>query len=160
MKRLALVLLLAALGLGLHAQVGLYGIFYDATLAEADSILNAEGFAVGNLNTGNLVSYYPLNNPKTDVVTLVMNPETKTVAGWLVQYNAANTEAEDNYVFFQLNKMHNDWFKEYEETDQFVWFLNDTRTVHLVYRDNGAMTVLYYDSNYDPLFGTGKKKEK
>ena len=160
MKRIALLLIVLALGMGLYAQVGLYGLFYDATLAEADSILLAEGFTVGNLNTGNLVSYYPLNNPKTDVLTLVMNPETKTVAGWLVQYSASNTEAEDNYVFFQLNKMHNDWFKEYEETDQLVWFLTDTRTVHLVYRDNGSMTVLYYDSNFDSLFGTGKKKDK
>ena len=154
MKRLALLVITLCLGLGLYAQVGLYGIFYDASMAEADSILIEEGFEVGDANTGSLVNYYPVGNSKVEALTLIMNPESKSVVGWLVQYNAKNTEEEDNFVFLQLNRMHRDWFKEYKETDQLVWFLTETRTVHLVYRDNGSMTVLYYDSVYDKLFGT------
>ncbi|HNX36905.1 MAG TPA: hypothetical protein PL124_04770 [Candidatus Cloacimonadota bacterium] len=151
-KRFILLSLMLLLGLGLFAQTGLYFLSYDDTITEADSILTDQGFQVANDNTGNLIRYYPMNNPKIKVVSLIMNPDFKTVAGWQVVYNADNSEADDNYVFQQLTKMHNDWFKNYEETGQIVWFLTDTRTVHLVYLDDGSLTVLYYDSKFDKLF--------
>ncbi len=152
LKRFALLLVLVLAGICLHAQTGLYGLFYDALLSEADSILVAEGFEVASDNVGNMIHYYPVKNDKVDFVTLVMNPDTHTLAGWLVQYNKDNTEEEDNYVFKQLTKMHFDWFKNYEETGQIVWFLSKTRTVHMVYREDGSLTVLYYDSKFEPLF--------
>ena len=93
------------LGLGLFAQTGLYFLSYDDTITEADSILTDQGFQVANDNTGNLIRYYPMNNPKIKVVSLIMNPDFKTVAGWQVVYNADNSEADDNYVFQQLTKI-------------------------------------------------------
>ena len=83
---------------------------------------------------------------------MVVIPETYRLAGWMIKYNPDNSEEEDNRVFNSLIECHRDWFKNYPETGQIVWLLNEGKTVHLVYLDSGQLSVLYYNSAYDNLF--------
>ncbi len=39
-----------------------------------------------------------------------------------------------------------------EETQQLIWFLSTTRTVHVIYTEDNSLTVLYYDNKYPELF--------
>jgi len=43
-----------------------------------------------------------------------------------------------------------------EETQQLIWFLTNTRTLHVMYAQDGSLTALYYDSYFADLFRMGK----
>lgn len=152
MKRYSLIILLLLASLAIFAQTGLYYLSYDAPMAEADSLLIAQGFMPYEAISPTMFSYAPQNNDKVELITIVVEPVNHTLVGWLIRYNPNNTEEEDNLVFENLNQAHSNWFKQYEETGQIVWFLTPERFASMVYLDGGQLTVLYYDSNYDSLF--------
>lgn len=152
MKYTLLFALLALACAGLFAQIGLYNLAYNMPLLEADSLLVRQGFLPERPEDPTMVHYYPRQNTKVESITLVVIPDTYRLAGWMIKYNPNNTEEEDNRVFNTLIATHRDWFKNYPETGQIVWLLDEGRTVHLVYLDSGQLSVLYYNAEYDNLF--------
>lgn len=147
---IAFVLVLAAAGL--FAQTGLFHLAYDMPLLQADSMLVRMGFMPSRPESASMVHYHSVRNPKVEDISLIVNPETVRLVGWMIKYNPSNTEEEDNRVFNSLIEMHRDWFRNYSETGQIVWLLDEGKTVHLIYLENGQLSVLYYDSDYDSLF--------
>ncbi|MDY0152638.1 MAG: hypothetical protein RBS43_10235 [Candidatus Cloacimonas sp.] len=151
MKKLYLLLLLLVCTLGLFAQSGLFNLSYAILATEADSILALSNFE--NTATGvNTITYTPTDNDLVSAIILFIEPKTERMIGWFIKYNPDNTEENDDYVLKTLQQMHGEKNHMDEETQQLVWFLSTTRTVHVMYAEDNSLTVLYYDSHFQELF--------
>ncbi|PKN73497.1 MAG: hypothetical protein CVU50_01925 [Candidatus Cloacimonetes bacterium HGW-Cloacimonetes-3] len=155
MKKIIILLFLITCGLGLYAQTGLFNLSYALTFAEADSILNSHGFFAKDSGT-DLVRFFPTKNKFIDAVSVFVEPKSKRIIGWFVKYNPENTEDNDQYIIKTISEMHGEKNHYDEDTEQLIWFLSTTRTVHVMYATDGGLTVLYYDSYFHDLFDLNK----
>ncbi len=157
MKRLFILLLLMTGCFGLNAQTGLFNLSYAIPIEEADSLLALSDFYTPNIND-NLVRYYPENSNFVEAILVFVEPQTRRIIGWFIKYSPDNSEEDDAYVLQTLQEMHgkNNYFDE--ETQQLIWFLSTTRSVHIMYADDNSLTVLYYDSYFPELFHLKDKK--
>lgn len=155
MKKIIFLLITLALSAGLFAQSGLFNLSYGMTLEEADSILGAAGFqAEGSQKSA--VKYYSDINELVSAILVFLEPNTQRIAGWFIKYNPANGEDNDHLVIERISNMHGVTNDFEEETQQLIWFLSNTRTLHVMYAQDGSLTALYYDSYFADLFSMGK----
>ncbi|MDD4309941.1 MAG: hypothetical protein PHO32_06135 [Candidatus Cloacimonetes bacterium] len=158
MKKISILLFLVTLALGLFAQSGLFDLSYAIKLVEADSIMVYNGF-VGSEPANNMVKYTPAANDLVSAIILFVEPKTQRMIGWFVKYNSENTEENDDYVVRTLAKLHGETNHFDDDTQQLIWYLSTTRTVHVMYSADNSLTVLYYDSHFPELFKTHKTPE-
>jgi len=151
MKRLIILLMLIAGSIALSAQTGLFNLSYAIPIEEADSLLALSNFYTTDLNE-NLVRYYPKDSDLVEAILVFLEPQTRYVIGWFIKYNPDNTEENDAFVLQALQELHGKTNHFDEETNQLIWFLSTTRTVHIMYADDNSLTVLYYDSYFAELF--------
>lgn len=157
MKRICVLIFLLAVSWSLFAQSGLFDLSYAIPWVEADSLLMTNGFSAQE-NANNQVKYYSAANPLVSAIILFVEPKTQRMVGWFVKYSAENTEENDNYVLETLAKLHGKTNHYDEETQQLIWYLSTTRTVHVMYAADNSLTVLYYDSYFPELFKTHKEE--
>lgn len=154
MKKTILLLITLALSWGLFAQSGLFNLSYGMTLDEADAILGQAGFhAEGSQK--NAVKYYSDINEFVSAIMVFLEPNTQRVAGWFIRYNPTNGEDNDHLVIDRIANMHGETNHFEEDTQQLIWFLTNTRTLHVMYAQDGSLTALYYDSYFADLFEMG-----
>jgi hypothetical protein len=151
LKRIILIALALAMFAGLSAQRGLFNLEYDISLAEADAILAEAGFFAEG-SEEDAVKYYSDINLYVSAVLVFVEPKSKKVAGWFIKYNAENGEDNDHMVIDRISGMHGETNHFDEDTQQLIWFLTDTRTLHVMYAMDGSLTALYYNSLYPELF--------
>jgi len=151
LKKLLLITALLTLALGLAAQTGLFNLAYGMTLAEADSLLALSTFYPEG-SERNAVKYYSDVNAFVEAILVFIEPKSQRVAGWFVKYFADNGADNDDLVIQRIIKMHGDKNFMEEGTEQLVWFLTDTRSLHVLYSLDGSLTALYYDSHFPELF--------
>jgi len=156
MKRLFILLLLLIGCFGLNAQTGLFNLSYAIPIEEADSLLALSDFYTPNIND-NLVRYYPENSNYVEAILVFVEPQTRRIIGWFIKYSPDNSEEDDAYVLQTLQEMHGKTNHFDEETQQLIWFLSTTRSVHIMYADDNSLTVLYYDSYFRELFHINDK---
>lgn len=155
MKKLSILLFLIACSAGLFAQAGLFNLEYAIPVAQADSILALSEFH--RTGTGlHTITYMRDNDSLVTAIVLFVEPKTERMIGWFVKYNPNNTEENDDFVIRTLQQLHGETNHMDEETQQLIWFLSTTRTVHVMYAGDNSLTVLYYDSYFPELF---KSKE-
>lgn len=140
---------------GLHAQTGLFNLSYAIPFAEADSLLNSYGFFAKDADK-DLVRFFPKDNKLIDAVITFIEPKSQRIIGWFIKYNPENSKDNDQYVLQTIKDMHGDKNHFDEETEQLIWFLSTTRTVHVMYAEDGGLTILYYDSYFHDLFDLKK----
>lgn len=151
MKKILLILIALSLYIGLAAQTGLFGLSYGITLAEADSILaNATFFPEGSEE--DVVKYYSDVNELVAAILVFIEPQSQRVAGWFVKYSSENGEDNDHLVIDRISNMHGEKNHFDKDTQQLIWFLSTTRTLHVLYSADGSLTALYYDSYFPDLF--------
>ena len=156
LKKIILLLIALALGAGLFAQEGLFNLSYGMSLEEADTILGAAGFhAEGSQKDA--VKYYSDINEFVAAILVFLEPNTQRVAGWFIKYNPTNGEDNDHLVIDRISNMHGETNHFEEETQQLIWFLTNTRTLHVMYAQDGSLTALYYDSYFANLFEMNKQ---
>ncbi len=155
MNKIIILLFLVTCGLGLHAQTGLFNLSYAITFAQADSILNSHSFFAKDSDK-DLVRFFSEENKFIEAVITFMEPKSKRIIGWFVKYKPENTEDNDQYVIKTISEMHGEKNHYDEDTEQLIWFLSTTRTVHVMYAADGGLTVLYYDSFFKDLFDLKK----
>lgn len=151
MKKIILLILASCLFGGLFAQQGLFSLSYGITMAEADSILAISGFFAGN-SESDVVKYHSDINEFVEAILLFIEPKSGRLAGWFVKYNSENGEDNDHLVIDRISNMHGETNHFDEETQQLIWYLSTTRTVHVLYSEDGSLTALYYDSHFPKLF--------
>jgi len=145
---------MVALGSGLFAQSGLFNLSYGMSLAEADSILGLASFhAEGSEKSA--VKYYSDINEFVSAILVFLEPNTQRIAGWFIKYDVENGEDNDHLVIDRIANMHGETNHFEEETQQLIWFLTNTRTLHVMYAQDGSLTALYYDSYFADLFDMG-----
>jgi inactivated superfamily I helicase len=154
LKKIIFLLTMLALGSGLFAQSGLFNLSYGMTLAEADSILTLATFHAEG-SEKNAVKYYSDINEFVSAVLVFLEPNTQRVAGWFIKYDPENGEDNDHLVIDRISNMHGETNHFEEETQQLIWFLTNTRTLHVMYAQDGSLTALYYDSYFADLFDMG-----
>jgi hypothetical protein len=154
-KKLLLLIIALTCALGLSAQVGLFNLAYGMTLAEADSLLALATFHAEGSDK-NIVKYYSDINAFVQAILVFIEPESQRLAGWFVKYYADNGEDNDDLVIQRIIGMHGDKNFMEEGTDQLVWFLSTTRSLHVLYSPDGSLTALYYDSHFPELFDLKK----
>lgn len=155
LKKIILLILCACLFGGLYAQKGLFSLSYGLTLAEADSVLAISGFFPEN-SEKDVVKYYSDINEFVEAILVFVEPKSQRIAGWFVKYNSDNGEDNDHLVIDRIANMHGETNHFDEETQQLIWFLSTTRTVHVMYSEDGSLTALYYDSHFPELFNLKK----
>lgn len=158
MKKIIVLLFLAACALGLSAQTGLFNLSYAMPFAEADSLMNFHKYFAKD-SQDNQVRYYSTENKFIDAVIVFVEPKSRRLIGWFIKYNPGNTEDNDTYVIHTISQMHGEKNHYDEDTQQLIWFLSTTRTVHVMYAEDGGMTVLYYDSYFHDLFNLDGNKQ-
>jgi len=151
MNKLLVLIILVAVCTGLFAQAGLFNLSYAIPLVEADSLMALSGFAARD-TTDNMVRYFPANNDLVEAIIVFVEPKTQRIVGWFIKYNPANTEENDAYVMETLQQIHGEKNHYDEETQQLIWFLSTTRTVHVLYGEDNSLTILYYDAHFSDLF--------
>ncbi len=151
MNKLLILLLLLLAGFALQAQTGLFNLSYTIPLTEADSLLALSGFHAKDSENG-IVRYFPENNDLVSAILVFVEPKTQRIIGWFIKYSPNNTEENDTYVMETLQQLHGKTNHYDEDTQQLIWFLSTTRTVHVVYAEDNSLTVLYYDSFFSDLF--------
>jgi len=132
-------------------EKGLFGLSYGLTLAEADSILALATFFPEESEKGS-VKYYSDVNTFVEAILLFIEPKSKRLAGWFVKYDKNNGEDNDHLVIDRIANMHGENNHFDDETQQLIWFLSTTRSVHVMYSRDGSLTALYYDSHFPELF--------
>ena len=151
MKRLAILLILIAGCFALRAQTGLFNLSYAIPIEEADSLLTQIDFYTPNFND-NLVRYYPKTSSYVEAILVFVEPKTRRMVGWFIKYSPDNSEEDDAYILQTLQELHGKTNQYDEETQQLIWFLSTTRSVHIMYADDNSLTVLYYDAHFPELF--------
>lgn len=151
MKHILLIIILLACTAGLFAQSGLFNLAYGMSLAEVDSTLARAGFKA-ETSEKHTVKYYSEINEFVSAILVILEPNSQRVAGWFVKYNADNGEDNDHLVIDRISYMHGETNHYDEETQQLIWFLTNTRTLHVMYAQDGSLTALYYDSYFADLF--------
>ncbi|MDD2228996.1 MAG: hypothetical protein PHY48_06260 [Candidatus Cloacimonetes bacterium] len=151
MKKIILLFVLITCAWGLFAQSGLFNLSYAMTFAEADSVLNAQGFFAKDSGK-DLVRYYPKDNKLTSAIITFLEPKSQRIIGWFIKFEPSNSEDYDKIVIKTISDMHGEKNHFDEDTEQLIWFLSTTRTVHVMYADDGGLTVLYFDSFFQDLF--------
>ncbi|HCM16607.1 MAG TPA: hypothetical protein DHW79_11885 [Candidatus Cloacimonas sp.] len=156
LKKILFILIGLMMMVGLNAQVGLFELAYDMTLEEADGILALMGF-LPEESEEDAVKYYSDLNQFVSAILVFVEPNTKRVAGWFVKYNSENGEDNDHLTISRIAQMHGKTNHFDEETQQLIWFLTDSRTLHVMYAADGSLTALYYNSLFPELFTMREK---
>lgn len=156
MKKILLILTGLTLMVGLCAQRGLFNLEYDMTLEQVDGVLAVSGFYPED-SEEDAVKYYSDINLFVSAILVFMEPKTKRVAGWFIKYNAENGEDNDHLVIDRITKMHGETNHYDEDTQQLIWFMTDTRTLHVMYSFDGSLTALYYNALFPELFNMREK---
>lgn len=151
MNKLIILLLLLLAAFSLQAQTGLFNLSYAIPLSEADSLLALSGFQAKDTG-GDIVRYYNNDSDLVDAILVFVEPKTQRMIGWFIKYNANNTEENDAFVMETLQELHGKTNHFDEETQQLIWFLSTTRTVHVIYAEDNSLTVLYFDNKFPELF--------
>ncbi len=151
MKDIILMAIMLMLAVGLCAQGGLFDLYYDAPLETAHQIMLENGFELFD-SRANIGEYRSSSNIHVTNILLLVSPENKTLAGWLVKYSKENTAENDSYVLDTLKKLYGETNHYDTDTEQLIWFLTDARTVHVMYSEFDELIVLYYDSRFPNLF--------
>ncbi len=153
-----IIILILALGFvaGLSAQKGLFNLSYGISLSDADSLLALSGFFAEG-SEEDAVKYYSDINEFVEAIMLFVEPKSGLLAGWFVKYNMENGEDNDHLVIDRITNMHGETNHFDEDTQQLIWYLSTTRTLHVMYAVDGSLTALYYDSHFPELF---KMREK
>ncbi|MCK9309751.1 MAG: hypothetical protein PHH43_02455 [Candidatus Cloacimonetes bacterium] len=155
MKKIIFLFVLITCALGLYAQSGLFNLSYAMPFAEADSLLNAQGFFAKD-SEKDLLRYFPKDNKLISAVIIFIEPKSQRIIGWFIKYDPSNEEKYDKLVIDSIMALHGEKNHFDEDTEQLIWFLSTTRTVHVVYALDGGLTVLYYDSFFHELFDLKK----
>lgn len=151
MKKIIFLLIIVAISSGLFAQSGLFNLSYGMSLAEADSILARASFQPEG-SQKQAVKYYSDINEFVSAILVFLEPNSQRIAGWFIKYNSDNGEDNDHLVIDRISNMHGETNHFEEETQQLIWFLTNTRTLHVMYAQDGSLTALYYDSYFADLF--------
>ena len=151
MKKQLFFLLLFFAGFTLHGQTGLFNLSYALPLAEADSLLRSNGFAYKD-SEGESHRYFPVDNAMVEAVLIFVEPKSERLAGWFIKYKPENTEADDNFVMETLQELHGKKNIFDEDTQQLIWLLSTTRSVHVLYSGDNSLTVLYFDAKFADYF--------
>ncbi len=157
MNKLILMAALILITGGLYAQAGLFGIAYDMQVAGADSTLRALGFSYWE-NVDSMVKYKSDTDPMTRAIVLIVDPSTLKVAGWLVRHDPALTKEDNQVIVDRLYTLHGDGAFFDKETQQLVWSLSASRTVHAMYWSDGSLVVMYHDLERASLFDVGPEE--
>ena len=144
-------MMLVLSGILLFGQVGLFNLEYAMPMAQADSVLVAQGFKMDG-KAGDLVRYFPVDTNYVTSIILFVEPKTERIVGWFIKYNASNTEENDDFVIKRIQELHGKNNHYDDETKQLIWFLSTTRMAFVVYTEYNELTVLYYDSHFPDLF--------
>jgi len=155
LKKIILILAAMTLAVGLFAQKGLFNLSYGMSLDEADEILALSGFHAEG-SEKHAVKYYSDINEFVSAIMLFMEPNSNRLAGWFIKYNSDNGEDNDHLVIDRIAMMHGETNHFEEETQQLIWFLTNTRTLHVMYAQDSSLTALYYDSHLAELFDMSK----
>jgi len=151
LNKILLVLIGLFMMVGLFAQHGLFNLAYDMTLEEVDGTLAVAGFFPEE-SEEDAVKYYSDINLHVSAIMVFVEPKTQRVAGWFVKYNPENGEDNDHLIIDRISNMHGATNHYDEDTQQLIWFLTDTRTLHVMYAFDGSLTALYYNSLFPELF--------
>ncbi len=154
MKKLIFILITLTFAVGLSAQKGLFNLSYGMTLEDADQALALSGFYPEE-SEGHAVKYYSDINELVSAILLFLEPNTQRLVGWFVKYNAENGQDNDHLVIDRISNMHGKTNHFDEDTQQLIWFMTDTRTLHVMYAQDGSLTALYYDAYFADLFDMG-----
>lgn len=158
MKRIVLMLILALGFISLFAQTGLFDLAYAMPRSVADSLLVSKGFAAKD-STSTLLRYFPKDNEFVDAIIVFVEPKSDRLIGWFIKYSPEMSENNDQFIIHTISDMHGEKNHYDEDTDQLIWFLSTTRTVHVVYADDGGLTVLYFDAYFSHLFDMKSTKD-
>ena len=159
MKKLLILLIVMCAGAGLYAQKGLFNLAYGHTVAQVDSILAGHSFYPEG-SEHHAIKYYSDVNQLIDAIMVFVEPKSQRVAGWFVKYSALNGEDNDHIVIDRIMDMHGKTNHFDEDTQQLIWFLSTTRTLHVMYSSEGNLTALYYDSVFPELFQMNEEAGK
>jgi hypothetical protein len=151
LKKIIFLVIALTLSLGLFAQKGLFNLSYGMSLENANDVLAQAGFHAEE-SEAHAVKYYCDINEFVSAILLFLEPNTNRLAGWFVKYNSDNGEDNDHLVIDRIAMMHGETNHFEEETQQLIWFLTNTRTLHVMYAQDGSLTALYYDSYFSELF--------
>nr|MDK2850808.1 hypothetical protein [Candidatus Cloacimonadota bacterium] len=151
MKKIIFLIIALTISVGLFAQKGLFNLSYGMTLEEANNVLAQAGFYPEE-SEAHAVKYYSDINELVSAIMLFLEPNTKRLAGWFVKYNPENGEDNDHLVIDRITMMHGKTNHFDEETQQLIWFLTNTRTLHVMYAQDNSLTALYYDAFFAELF--------
>lgn len=159
MKKLMLITVIILIAGGVYAQSGLFHLSYGMELAQADSTLRSMGFKFWE-NVGTMVKYQTDRDPMAKAVVLIVDPADLKVAGWLVRHDAALGPEDNRVVVERLYNMHGEEGIYDESTQQLVWYLTTSRSVHAMYWSDGSLVVMYYDLEKAGLFDVQQAQEE
>ncbi|MBM4403255.1 MAG: hypothetical protein FJ042_02530 [Candidatus Cloacimonetes bacterium] len=139
----------------LYAQTGLFDLTYGEALSTAKGKLSSAGFVLVD-QSSSVVEYTPSEQSKSynivDGIILIVNPGSDKTVGWFIKYNGENTTELDSIVLDALLEMHGENNEYDESTDQLLWNLGGTRSLHVMYTMENCLSILYFDSAYEELF--------
>lgn len=136
----------------LKAQTGILDISFGDPWPKADSLLAEYDFYT-KLVEGPVAKYYAKHkDPMIEAVILFIEPVNYTVVGWFVKHWKTLSSEEDNMVADRLYEMHGEAAHYDKATEQIIWKLDDTHSIHLLYVSDESLCVFYQDSKYQDLF--------
>lgn len=142
---------------GLFAQKGLFNIRYGMSVDEVDEVLAKASFFAEE-SEGNAIKYFSDISPTVAAILVFIEPKSQKVAGWFVKYQNDIGLYNNHLIIERIRQMHGTKNVREEETGQLIWFLTDTRTLHLIMTPDESLTALYYDSLYPELFSFEHKE--
>ena len=150
-----LILVLCLAAYTLSAQTGLFDLTYGESISSSKDKMEANSFTMID-QRDSVVEYVPDSESPSykyvDGIILIVVPQTQKLAGWFIKYNGENSTDVDKVVLDALVEMHGDDSEYDEDTDQLMWMLGGTRSLHVMYTMETSLSVLYFDSKHEQLF--------
>lgn len=148
----ALILFVLILPASAFCQVGYCGLRYGENFAEARQTLEDKGFLM--VFKRDVLRKFAID-PATDVycVDLIMDPQTDTVAGWVVFFNENLSDEGQLAALEQLKALHGARFVEDPESGIIGAPLDNGRELSVSFDDDGDLALcIYFDAARNDLF--------
>jgi len=150
-----MILVLCLTAYSLIAQTGLFDLTYGEPISNSRSNLTAKRMEI-IYQSDTVIEYVPKSESASysyvDGIILVLVPQTQKLAGWFIVYNSENSADVDKVILDALAEMHGYDSEYVEESDQIIWRLGGTRSLHVMHTTENSLSVLYFDAKYEELF--------
>ncbi len=147
MNKLLLVVLLCALGMGLYAQTGLFGLSYgDSYKQVKDKLSKVEDHFTDTISTGTERCFVASNDSQVDHIDAKFDAKLEKLLAWKIYYNGYYDAEQFDYVMENASELHG--VGDCDDEDDYApyyWDLDGEKMLFVGFNGDDWLVADYYN---------------